>query len=412
MELRNRPRALLEQRQRLGLVQRQALALLALPAAELAGQLAEAAGANPFLRMSGGPPRPAADPQNEAAAQGPSLIAHVLARLPYLLPDPRDRAVALALAEGLDAAGYLAEPVAQTATRLSVPAAEAERALAALQRIEPAGLFARSLAECLRLQLAAEGTLSPAWDMLLARLDWVAEGRHEALAAQCGVSLPELRRMLGELRGLDPKPGSRFSHTPPVLRLPDLLARRGPHGWEVTLNPEALPALALLPKGQGADRSAHQAARRMVTALDLRNRAVLAIGARVVAHQTEALDSSPAALRPLTRRDLAAAVGVHETTVSRIVRHAALEASGRIVPLADLLARAPAPGSDLPRPAIVALLRQRLMEGPATDGALQAWLAGRGVTITRRRVAKYRASAMIPARRGRPARPPSDPADL
>ena len=101
-------------------------------------------------------------------------------------------------------------------------------------------------------------------------------------------------------------------------------------------------------------------------------------------------------LRPLTRRDLAAATGLHETTVGRIVRVACLRIRGRVAPLSDFLARPARAGEDACRASITALIRARLAEGPQSDAALARWLAGQGITVTRRRIAKYRAEAHIP----------------
>lgn len=406
MMLQPHQRVTLRQHQRLAQVQQRAVAFLAKSGADLARDLAEAASANPYLRLSGGR-APAGDAPTDAleqaAAQGPGLIPHVLTRLPHLLPDPRDHDLALALTEGLDASGYLVDDPARIAARLNRPMAEVERVLAALQRIEPAGLFARSLAECLRLQLVAEGLFTPLWQALLQDLPLVAEGRQALLVQRLGVDDQRLAAMLRQLRGLNPRPASGFSHSPAPSRIADLLASRGPAGWDLVLNPEALPNLSLRPITEGGDVVAHRAARQVVTALDLRNRAMLSVARLIVAHQAEALERGAVALKPLTRRALAAEAGLHETTVGRILRHATLLAEGRILPLADLVAReGPAPG--LTRPAVLALIRERLAEGPATDAALADWLAARGAEITRRRVAKYRAEAQLPARRGRPAK--------
>ncbi|THD81388.1 hypothetical protein E7811_15805 [Aliigemmobacter aestuarii] len=406
MKLQPHQRVTLRQHQRLAQVQQRAVAFLAQPGGDLARDLAELASANPFLRLSGGPP--AAPPVDrdemaQAAEQGPGLIQHVLTHLPHLLPDRRDHDLALALTEGLDASGYLVDDPARIAARLRRPVAEVERVLAALQRIEPAGLFARSLAECLRLQLVAEGLFTPLWQAVLQDLPLVAEGRQALLAQRLGIDGRMLDAMLRQLRGLNPRPASGFSHSPTPSRIPDLLASRGPTGWDLALNPESLPNASMRPIPEGGDARAHRAARQVVTALDLRNRAMLSVARLIVTHQAEALDRGAVALRPLTRRALATEAGLHETTVGRILRHASLLADGRILPLADLVAReGPAPG--LTRPAVLALIRERLAEGPATDAALADWLAARGAGITRRRIAKYRAEAQLPARRGRPAK--------
>ena len=145
--------------QKLGQNLRRVVSFLELSNLDLAEALREAAADNPWLRL--GPPRAAAEATPDAEAQGPFLIAHVLDRLPALVPDPADRAIALTLAEALDPAGVLTEPTEEIARRLGRPRRRVEAVLLLLQRIEPRGLFARSLSECLALQLAESGPVPP-----------------------------------------------------------------------------------------------------------------------------------------------------------------------------------------------------------------------------------------------------------
>lgn len=398
MELQRTTRTALHQRQTLSQTLRQAVAFMSLPGAELAEQLAQAAEANPYLRLS----RPRATaPAVEIAADAPSLIAHVLTQLPLLVPDRRQHPLALALAEALDASGYLVEPLADIALRAGHPEPALAQVLAQVQQIEPVGLFARSLAECLSLQLRAGNRLDPAFSALLDHLPLLAQGRHADLARLCGVAPDRVATMAAQLRRLDPRPGAGFSFTPPPPRLPDVIFTDTETGWQAHLSQDAVPVLHLLPRAPGTtadQRRTHHEARRIVTAIELRNRSLLAVAAAIARHQPEALRHGPGALRPLTRRSLADALGLHETTIGRIARHASAQINGKVIPLASFFARPSSPDETLCRSQIVALMQNRLSQGPASDAALSRWLAEQGHTIPRRRIAKYRAAAGIPAR--------------
>lgn len=388
------------QTQRLSAVMAQAVTLMSLAPEDLARHLVREAAANPALRLL--PPRRAAPGAALAAApeegvalvaDRPSLYAHVLAQLPRLVPDAAGRAVALVLVEGLDAAGYLVEPLAALARRAGVTVAQAEVVLAQLQEAEPAGLFARSLAECLALQLHADQVLTPAFRALLGRLDLVAARDHAALRQLTGLDEAALGAHLCRLRGLDPRPGRAFEAADPAPAPADLVAvpGEGPGGWRVQLQEDHLPGLELVENA--GDRDAEVRARRLIAAFALRQRNLLGLAERIAARQGVALDGPPEALEPMTRRALAADLGLHESTVSRIVAQSRLRLGGRVVPLSALFAR-PVAGASAAR--ITQALARRLALGPASDAELARWLAEQGMVLSRRQLARYRARLQRP----------------
>jgi RNA polymerase sigma-54 factor len=170
----------------------------------------------------------------------------VLAQIELIFAEPADRRLALKLAEGLDEAGYCRLEAAAVAEALGVAVDAVERVSARLRQIEPAGLFARSLAECLAAQLAERDRLDPAMTALLDNLDLVAAGELGQLRRRCGVDDEDLRDMLAELRTLDPRPGQKFDFEPIQPVAPDLsCAGQGPEtgeeGWHIELNTDALP---------------------------------------------------------------------------------------------------------------------------------------------------------------------------
>jgi len=411
MRLDGRIKGELRQSGRLSQTVQQALHLVSLGPADLLGALTAEADANPFLRLQ--PPQwasaagsaPPGPPMAEPAAQAPGLIEHVLRQLDGLVASREDRRLARALIEDLDATGYLAESPSQIARRCGVPPERLEAVLQQMQRAEPAGLFARDLADCLSLQLDSQGALTPEFRRLLARLPLIVTGEKQDLAQQCGVSLARLAQMLAQLRRLDPRPGAAFGWQHAPSQIPELLILRLQTGWDVQLNPEAQPGLVLdqeFRAGLGSRLSPGLAAawgraQHLAKALDLRNRSVLAVGRCIVARQSTAIAGNPSDQSPLTRRMVATELGLHETTVGRIVRHASARIEGRTVALSQFFGRSTTTGalaSGVSQQRLLSLIStcvaQHAQPGRLTDKSITAWLAERDIIVARRTVAKYR----------------------
>src|SRR5690348_2825430 len=192
-----------------------------------------------------------ADALNFVAERPVSLASHVLGQIDLIFGDADERRIALKLAEGLDEAGYCRMEAGAVAQALEVPIETVEQVWAKLRAIEPSGLFARTLAECLGAQLAERDRLDPLMKTFLAHLDLVAAGELSQLRRRCGIDEEDLRDMLGELRTLDPRPGQRFVFEPIQPVTPDLLltqvkdAETGEEGWHIELNTEALPKVLI-----------------------------------------------------------------------------------------------------------------------------------------------------------------------
>jgi len=329
----------------------------------------------------------------EVATADPSLIAHVLGAIDGLVP-PGDRRIALALAEALEPTGWLGCDPALVAADLGVTLAQVGAVLALLQKIDPAGLFARDLAECLRLQAVDAGSLDAVMEVMLSRLDLVASGDWDALARLAHTDEAGVMARFRTIRSFNPKPGTSFSDVASPLREPDLVARQGADGWEVSLNRSSLPALSVQAGAKGTGR-----AREVMALVENRNATVLAVGRAILAHQRAALDAGPGALRPLTMQAVADVVGLHKSTVSRVVAGTAVD-----TPYGTWWLRALFSG-DMGGDIGGAALRARLARliacedrrAPWSDEVLAATLSGGGQVIARRTVAKYRADLRIPA---------------
>ncbi|HMO71999.1 MAG TPA: RNA polymerase sigma-54 factor [Paracoccaceae bacterium] len=390
--------------------------ILRLDAVGLTRYLEEQAGENPALVLAppapppgdwfpGGPgpfaPAGAADAAEAAAAGPASLMAHVMAAVVRLCPDRGDRNIAEALSAALEPSGWLGRPLSAIAAETGAPLARVEAVLARLQNIEPAGLFARSLRECLSLQAAEAGWLDPVMQTLIAHLDLVASGDLGGLARRAGCDATTLAQALRRLRSLNPKPGTQFETAAAPVREPDLMARQTPEGWTVAANRGALPAVTLRPDA-AAGRAQLSAARDLARLVELRGRTLLAIGSAIVARQQGALEHGLAELVPMTMADIAAATDLSASTVSRAVAGASIDTPRGTLWLRALFSQAPGGAEDGPAAAALRARIARLVasepgHAPLTDDVLARKLAETtGAPVARRTVAKYRAMLSIP----------------
>ncbi|HSK41372.1 MAG TPA: RNA polymerase factor sigma-54, partial [Arenibaculum sp.] len=271
-------------------------------------------------------------------AAGESAFARLDREVEALFRDPADLMVARALLDALDPAGYLEDGVEALAARLGAPASKVEEVLARCQRLEPAGIFARNLGECLALQLAERNRLDPAMRALLDNLPLLAERKFSALGQVCGVDMADNREMAAEIRALDPKPLLTGEQEPVAVRIPDVQVRAGPDGaWIVELNEDVLPRLlvnrryhALVSARADADCKRYlvdclQKASWLETSLDQRARTILKVASEIVRRQEGFLVHGVSRLRPLNLRMVADAVGLHESTVSRATANKTLQ---------------------------------------------------------------------------------------
>ncbi len=415
--MKSRSRITIQQTQRLTLTTTLAasIKILRADAEGLSRYLEEQAAENPSLVLS----RPVAaewtprwkaalgqaDGLREQEAAAPSLVSHAMALVERLRLAPREVKLAETLVEALEPSGWLGRPLAAIAREIGAGPAEFEAILARLQaEAEPTGLFARSLAECLRLQAVEAGDLDPAMAAVLDRLDLVARGDIDRLARETGQDAADLRARIGTLRTYDPKPGARFQALSAPVREPDLIAERGPQGWTVALNRSALPTLALA-EGRGKGRAA---ARTLIRMVENRNATLMAVGQDILSRQEAALDLGPGALVSMTMAEVAEGLGLHASTISRVVAGTAVDTPLGTWWLRALFSRPlqeGGPAAGALRDRLARLVAAEDPAAPLTDEALAEALAAGGAPIARRTVAKYRSVLKIPpAHRRRSAR--------
>jgi RNA polymerase sigma-54 factor len=355
---------------------------------------------------------------DQAAARPRTLREHLIEQIGADLPDQADRVIALHLLDQVDDAGYLQGGLDGAAERLGCASARIERVLARLQDFDPPGVFARDLAECLALQLRDRNRLDPAMQRLLDNLPLLAARNGAALMRLCGVDAEDLAEMVAEIKSLDPRPG--FAFDPPLAQpvVPDIIMRaQMDGGWAVELNAETLPRVlvnnryyvhisrAALSKPEReylTDRL--QAANWLVKSLHQRAITILKVATEIVQQQDGFFRHGVQSLRPLILRDIADAIGMHESTVSRVTTNKYIATPRGLFELKYFFTSAiaasrggDAHSAEAVRFRIRSLIEGEPLESTLSDERIVELLQQDGVDIARRTVAKYREAMRIPS---------------
>ena len=343
----------------------------------------------------------------DAIAAAPrSLADHLLAQAGEVL-DGADLAVAGQIIDLIDEAGYLSQPLDELAERLGLPMSEIERVLAVVQTFDPTGVAARDLAECLTLQAKEADRHDPCMAALLANLDLLARGQLGPLRRMCGVDEEDFADMVRELRAYDPKPGLRYGGERAAAVTPDIFIARTRGGWAIELNTATLPRLlvdrryhAELAAGAGRDGKAWLAdclasANWLIKALDQRARTIVKVATELVAQQEGFFLHGVAHLKPLTLRTVADAIGMHESTVSRVTSNKYLSCERGLYELKYFFTSGvgAADGETASAEAVKSHIAKLIADegrDVLSDDKLVEVLNARGFDIARRTVAKYR----------------------
>ncbi len=336
-----------------------------------------------------------------------SLADHLLAQASAAVGGA-DQFIAAHLIDLIDEAGYLRASLLEVATRLGVALARVEAVLALIQTFDPTGVGARDLSECLALQAREADRYDPAMARLLDHLELVARGERGRLKRICGVDDEDLADMIRELRAYDPKPGCRYGGEPARAVVPDLFVARRAGGWAVEINGATLPRV-LVDRRYHAELSANgdkasrawlsdclASANWLVKALDQRQRTIIKVASEIVWHQEAFFLGGVAHLKPLTLRTVADAIGMHESTVSRVTSNKYLSCARGLFELKYFFTSAiqAAGGGDAVSAEAVKSAIRALIAGEGrqvlSDDTLVDLLRERGFDIARRTVAKYR----------------------
>ena len=347
-----------------------------------------------------------------------SLSAVLTEQLMLSSADPSERLIGRALIDSIDEAGYLAARTEDIAEQLGAPAELVERVLARIQSFDPAGVGARNLAECLAIQLRQRDRYDPAMQMLVAHLPLLARRDFVALRRICGVDDDDLAEMTREIRRLEPKPGRAFGGGPIQPLVADVIVRPAPDGsWRVELNPDVLPRVlvnhvyaAEIAGGRASDQdrtflsNCLQSANWLTKSLEQRARTILKVASEIVRQQDAFLTRGVAFLRPINLKAVAEAIGMHESTVSRVTSNKYMATPRGLFEMKYFFTAAIAAhdggethSAEAVRHHIRRMIEDETAQTVLSDDALVARLKAMNIDIARRTVAKYRESLRIPS---------------
>lgn len=339
-----------------------------------------------------------------------TLVEHLEGQIGALTRDARTAFIARHIIGLLDEAGYLPATLEDIAEDLGVELYEAEAALELVQSLDPSGVGARSLAECIAIQAREADRYDPCMAALIANLDLVARGEVERLKRLCRVDDEDFADMLRELRGYNPRPGLAFAPSETGTVVPDILvSANAAGGWDIALNEETLPRLIVnrgyyLELDAGATSRESQSwlkekladAHWLIRALDQRQKTILKTAAEIVKQQDGFFRRGVAELRPLTLREVAEQIGMHESTVSRVTSNKYLACARGTFELKYFFTSgvASADGEGASSAAIKArikaLIDAETVKNILSDQQLAEMLQKEGFDLARRTVAKYR----------------------
>jgi RNA polymerase sigma-54 factor len=349
-----------------------------------------------------------------------TLREHLTEQLYIAFDDNRDRVIGALLIDQLDEAGYLRTDPKPLAEQLGAPLERIEKLLAKMKTFDPVGVFASDLSECLALQLAEKNALDAPMKKLLENLNLLAAHEMKKLGEACGVNETYLKDMIQEIKRLNPRPAGEFDHLVVQTAIPDVLMKRLPKnvggGWRVELNSETLPRVLVnqayyteVSKGATQKKDKEYMADKLssanwlVRALDQRAQTILKVGAEIVEQQDAFFNYGIEFLKPLTRKEIAEVIGMHESTVSRVTTNKFIGTPRGIFELRFFFSTAleGEDGTSHSAESVKARIKTMIdAEDPKkilSDDKIVEMLKEEGIDLARRTVAKYREGLNIPS---------------
>ena len=347
-----------------------------------------------------------------------TLADHLAEQMALAISDPAGRMIGQYLIDMVDEAGYLTGDLDAVVDKLGARRSDVELVLAVLQAFDPPGVCARNLTECLAIQLKERDRYDPAMRTLVEHLDLLAKRDLSALRRLCGVNDEDLHDMIAEIRTLNPKPGLAFGSTMVQPIVPDVFVRAAPDGtWQVELNSDTLPKVLINQRyyaqvsqtGRNEKEKAYiadcmQTATWLVRALDQRAKTILKVSSEIVRQQDGFFAKGVQYLRPLNLKTVADAIGMHESTVSRVTANKYMATSRGIFELKYFFTSAiaaadggEAHSAEAVRHRIRQLIDDESAENVLSDDTIVEKLRDAGIDIARRTVAKYREAMRIPS---------------
>lgn len=349
-----------------------------------------------------------------------TLREHLVEQLHVAFDDPRDQMIGALLIDQLDEAGYLRASTEELCEKIGCSEERMEKILSKVKQFDPTGIFASDLEDCLKLQLEEQGKLDEPTSILLDNLNLLADHDHKKLAEKCGVNETYLQDMIGDIKSLNPKPAADFDHIVVQTAIPDVLMKRLPKnlggGWRVELNNDTLPKV--LVNNQYYKEVAKTATQKkdkeylsnqlasaswLVKSLDQRAQTILKVAAEIVEQQDAFFNYGIEFLKPLTLKDIAEEIEMHESTVSRVTNNKFIGTPRGIFELKYFFSTAlisedgTSHSAETIRARVQTLINEEDPNKVLSDDKIVEILKGEGVDIARRTVAKYREALHIPS---------------
>lgn len=358
---------------------------------------------------------PELPPIENTLTEQADLYDHLLWQLHMSVSDELTLEIAEAIIHNLDGDGMLRASLEEIANMGPYPTDEVEKALDVVQRLDPAGVAARDLTECLRLQLRNLGLLdSPADQMVRQYMKQLQSHQYNEISKQMGISSEEIAHHLEIIRRLDPKPGLKYSPESSNYIIPDVFVVKEGEDYKIILNDDGLPKLRISPTyrrmldGHEAEETRNYVKEKLRSALwllksvDQRQRTIYKVSDSIVRHQRGFLDHGIAHLRPLVLRDVATDIGMHESTVSRVVANKYMHTPRGVYELRFFFhsgitsSMGEAISSVTIKDKIRKLIEEEDPAHPLSDSRIAEILGANGLPLARRTVAKYREELRIP----------------
>ena len=331
--------------------------------------------------------------------------------------EKKDQSVAISLIDYLHPSGWLIHPVEEIAEELNKPINYIEEIIQQLQCLEPIGIFAKNLSECLKIQLKEKGILNKTYQVLIDNLTLITKGKIKTLTKLCEIENDKIIQMVNIIKTLNPKPAENFNDEPLRISEPDIIVTKTNKGWKIDLNRSTLPTIDLDEDyiseisnlnlgGDDNDFTANKIgeAKWLQKAVDQRNKTILKVASVILQKQIGFFKHGFSHMKPLILKDVADAIGMHESTVSRVTNSKLILTDWGLLSLKEFFS-ASIPSSEesdkhaasAVREALKKLISTEVSSKPLSDEKIADVLSNQGIDVARRTVAKYRDMLSIPS---------------
>ncbi len=331
--------------------------------------------------------------------------------------EKKDQSVAISLIDYLHPSGWMIHPVNEIAEELNKPLIYIEQIIQQLQCLEPIGIFAKNLSECLKIQLAEKGILDNKYQILIDNLTLITKGKIKTLTKMCEIENNKIIQMVNLIKTLNPKPAENFNTEPIRISEPDIIVSKTNKGWKIDLNKSTLPTIDLDEDyiseisnlNLGADDNDFTAnkigeAKWLQKAVDQRNKTILKVASVILQKQIGFFKHGFSHMKPLILKDVAEAIGMHESTISRVTNSKLILTDWGLLSLKEFFS-ASIPSSEesdkhaasAVREALKKLISSEISNKPLSDEKIADVLSNQGIDVARRTVAKYRDMLSIPS---------------